>query len=1136
MKKNYDSGHFLCARQKILLAMKMTAILILGVFMQVSAAVYSQNTRLNINMQDVSLKTIFQEIKKQSGYSFIYNEKAISKLDKMNLNIKNGELKSVLDYCLSNTTLGYDINKNVIVIISKSLDKKDKKAKSIVVKGTVKDEKGNSLPGVSVVVKGTSLGVSTNVKGEYSIEFPKSDKTVLVFSFIGMETQEIKVGKENKIDVTLKEKASSLDEVVVTGIFERKASSYTGSTVTVTQEQLKKVGNSNLFQALKNLDPSMVVLDNFEMGSNPNAMPDIHIRGTSTLQGNGSDLNLKGNYQKSPNQPLFILDGFEASVEKIFDLDMDRVRSVTILKDAAAKAIYGSKAANGVVVVETKKLLANETRVTYRANLDVQMPDLTSYDLTNSLEKLEAERIDGMYIPSRNDAEEYIRLQQLYNYRKKLALEGLDTDWMSKPLQTGIGQKHSISVEMGTQELKMLADFSYKKSEGVMIGSSRENISGTMLTSYRLKNIRFRNSMSVNSNKSENSIYGTFYDYAKMNPYWRAVNTDGSIPFYAEIGSNGERYTNPLYNSTLNSKDESSYFSFTDNFYIEWTMTPGLKATARMGVEVKNSDADEFYPSGHTKFYNYYSVESKKRKGSYQVNNGKFNRLSGDLNINYSKEIGKSFFFSNLGFNISNSEYKETIHKVEGFPSQRMDNITFGRDYALNSRPTGVESISRSIGFLGVFSYMYDNRFLSDLTLRSNASSLFGADKRWAKFWSLGLGWNLHNEEFLKDSEFLKELKLRGSIGTSGNQNFNTNASISKYNYYLDSQYQGFVGSYLQNMANSDLQWESKFDYNIGFDMRYDKLTLKFDYYETYTKNNITDITLPSSTGFEMFKENLGEVKNSGFEVSTSYSLWSNKKSYMNIFFSVATNKNKIIELSDAMKSFNDAMDAQAADKSNNTPIHKYEDGKSNTAIWAVPSQGIDPSTGQEIYIDRNGNTTYEWNSEDMVVCGDKEPEFRGTFGIDTEFKGFGLSVTCRYLGGGQLYNSTLVNKVENVDMNYNVDKRVLTGRWTRPGQNAKFKKLGYYSKDTDGDNAYEQYKEVTRLTSRFVQDRNEIDIASISLSYTFNKALIKNLGMERLKLFFNMNDVYKFSSIKIERGTSFPFARTMSFSLLATF
>lgn len=1122
------------------LKMKLTLLFIFISLFTVNAnEIYSQKTWITLDVENISIEELFDKIEAKTDFRFAYKTEDVDLDSLVSVNAEKEEVPLIIERLFASSRTAFTIIGEQIILTAKKENKNLPRASLPEIKqdfqsevtGKITDEGGNPIPGVTIIIKGENTGVISDLDGNYSITVDPN--ATLIFSHIGFNTQEIPVEGRTEINIEMTPAIGVLSEVVITGIFERDAESFTGSAVTVTSEELKRRGNSNVFQALKNMLPSVVMMDNFALGSNPNALPELQIRGTSTFPGGESDLelNLKGNYIKDPNQPLFILNGFEASVEQIYDLDINRVESITVLKDAASKAIYGSRAANGVVVIETKRLAGDEVIVTYNASVDVEMPDLTSYNLTNALEKLRAEKLDGMYIPNSDDPMDLVKLQQLYNSRRKLALEGLDTDWMAKPLQTGIGQRHSVTAELGSEDLRVRGNISYRKITGVMKGSFRENVAGNLTASYRIDNLSFRNIISVNNNNSEESPYGKFSEYARMNPYWRAVNPDGTIPYYAEIGPNDERYVNPLYNSTLNSRIAAGYFNFTNNFYLEWNIMPELKLTTRVGIDIKKSDAQEFYPSGHTRFEDYVG-NRKMRKGSYQLNNGESSYLSGDINLQYSNTFGKHFVFGNAGFNISEKQYQEFIHLAEGFPSDRMDNIIFARGYALGSRPIGIEGITRDIGFLVVGSYMYDSRFLTDITLRTSASSQFGADKRWAEFWSLGLGWNLHNESFFP-GDVVERLKIRGSMGSTGNQNFSTNASVATYSYYLESLYQGFPGSYLLNMANSGLQWQSKFDYNIGFDAEIQNLSMRFDYYESYTENLITDITIPYSTGFNLVKENLGKVKNSGFEVNASYLVWANERDFFNIHAGVATNENVIINLSDAMEAFNEKQNEIAADTENNEPVLKYKDGMSMNAIWAVRSLGIDPATGREIYLDRNGNTTYNWNAEDMVVVGNSSPSYRGNFGFSGEFNGIGLSVTARYLGGGQLYNQTLVNKVENVDMNYNVDRRVLTGRWLYQGQQTNFKGLRIF--DYDSGN-YISVDEKTRPTSRFVQDRNELDIAAVNLYYDFNQNLLDNFGLQRLRVSFNMNELYKFSTIRIERGTQYPFARTMSFSLMATF
>lgn len=393
------------------------------------------------------------------------------------------------------------------------------------------------------------------------------------------------------------------------------------------------------------------------------------------------------------------------------------------------------------------------------------------------------------------------------------------------------------------------------------------------------------------------------------------------------------------------------------------------------------------------------------------------------------------------------------------------------------------------------------------------------------------MAWNLHNEPFLRNQKLLKQFKIRATAGLTGNQSYDTNEAVATYLYYTDATYHGQTGSYLSKMPNPALKWEQRMEYNVGADIMIHRATIAFDYYNAVTENMLTKVSIPTSAGFDEVKDNLGKVRNRGIEAKLSYTLWQGKQGYATVFGSIAYNKNIIISLSESLKAYNEKMLALAQDKSNSSPVLIYQDGMPMNAIWAVPSLGIDPTTGMEIYVKKDGTLTYEYDSSDMVAAGVSAPEYKGNFGFAFEYKGIGLSATCTFLGGGQRYNETLVNKVENVDIHYNVDRRVLYGRWQYPGQNAMFKKLGSYT-DADGN----QHDEKTRATTRFVQDDNSLTFSSLNVYYEFNPKLISKLRLKRLRLAFYMNNIATLSSIRIERGTLYPFARSMSFQLTGTF
>lgn len=1092
-----------------------------------NAAYLTTDKPVTISVKDMPLKEILYEISNQTGIGFMYRggtDEVFS--TKLSLSVSNERVESALTTLFNGTNFTFNINGETITILYQ------KKAEKKIIKGKVKDDRGSNMGGVYVYIKGTKKGTVTNDLGDFNLEIDV-ENPVLVFSYVGMITQELIYSGQKDINIVLKEAALDIDQVVVTGIFTRRAESFTGSSQSFTKGNIEKIGNQNLFQSLKNLDPSLFILDNFQNGSNPNALPDIQLRGISTFPREDIAIN-----QAGVNMPLFILDGFEARPERIFDMDMNRIERITILKDASAKAIYGSKAANGVIVIETKRFSGEKARVTYSANLDLEMPDLTSYNLTNSIEKLQVEVYEDVYRPL--GADSFVKIQELYNKRLKLALEGLDTYWLSKPLKVGVRQKHAVSFELGEKNLRAVVDLAFNDSKGVMKGSTRSTVSGDVNLSYVVDKVTFRNIMSFSSNKNSDSPYGSFDQYAKMNPYWRATDADGNVLRYVEEIENQNPIPNPMYDAVLNTKLTRSYINFTNNLYAEVDLSNDLKITTRIGVDVKRSGSDTYYPVQHSRFINY-SQDDYLRRGSYDIGYESSSDISGDLNLQYNKITGVHTIFANAGTNLRENKYNYLLYRTEGFPSDRLENVIFARQYAANSKPNGYSSIAREFGLLAVGGYTFDNRYVTDFTVRANASSLFGSESLWATFWSFGLGWNLHREKFMKDINKLTNLKIRGSVGTSGNQNFVNNGSVSYYSYVTDRYYDSQIGVLLKSMANPNLQWEKSIDYNIGMDLNYGRFSFNLDFYRRITHDLVADIDIVPSIGFDTVKDNLGEILNKGVEAKFSYTVLRTDNAFININGAIASNDNRITKISDQMRQFNDRQNSLASDPRYNKPVLRYIDGMPLNAIWAVRSLGIDPSTGDEMYIDRNGVPTYTWNASDMVMAGVSTPKFNGILGLTGESRGLGFNIVLRFLGGGQIYNQTLVDRVENIDPIYNVDKRVLSGRWKTEGQQALFKRLGSVYVPEDALQSALGYTEgtvkaATQATTRFVQDRNELTLSSISVYYEFKEKTVKKARLSRLRVGAYMNDAHTFSTVGIERGTFYPFARTLTFNLIATF
>lgn len=567
-----------------------------------AAAMPPADTPVTINVKQVAAEAVIKQIQKQSGLNIVYTTALARNWPKITLQVKNRPAIEVLEQVANLVGCTCTINGNIATLSSEvpmtHLANVQENRNLII--GSVEDSNGQPLPGVTIRTDDpTIIGVSDE-RGRFSIAIPNGKKiSNVTFSLLGLQSQTVRfTGRQ--LNIVLHDEARQIDDVVVTGLFNYRSKSFTGSAQTYTGDELKNISNGNLLKSLATLDPAFVMEDNVLNGSNPNAFNDI------TIHGNASFSGLQGDYSGNPNEPLFVVDGFESTREQVFDLDMNRVKSVTILKDAAAKAIYGSKAANGVVVVETKEPETGRLRVTYTGDLNIEAPDLSSYDLANAAEKLQVELDAGRYTAVAPYYQQMLKEQ--YNEIQKKIIKGYDTDWLAQPVRTGVGQKHTLYMEGGDERMRYSANASYNGIEGVMKGSGRHTFSGNVKLQYRYKTLLFRNSLTVTQNKADDSPYGTFSDYAKVNPYDSPYDENGNLQKVlgeytaAGYGAAPLVYYNPLYNASLGTKNYSKYTEYTENLYIEWRPFHDLRLTGRIGYTHQNNRREDFYPGDHTRF------------------------------------------------------------------------------------------------------------------------------------------------------------------------------------------------------------------------------------------------------------------------------------------------------------------------------------------------------------------------------------------------------------------------------------------------------------------------------------------------------------------------------------------------------
>ena len=487
----------------------LLVIVVLCFFSLFSSQVSAQENRnISINKQNVPFEEIVREVETQTDYSFMYSTETVQSIGKVSVNVTNVSIKRLMDAVLIGKPCTYQIEGKVVIIKIKEQPVQDTiRQKAVKIKGVVTEADGLPLIGATVVVKGTSVGVVTNATGNFELEVP-ADHDLVVVSFIGKTSQEVRITGKTEINVVLQDDVQSIDQVVVTGIFNKSRESYTGAVKTISASDLKASGNRSILSQISNIDPSFNIADNIEFGSDPNQLPDITIRGRTSMDVNVRNLQEESSVKSTANLPLFIMDGFEVSLQRVMDMDDELVETITLLKDASATAMYGARGANGVVVITLKRPEAGKLRVSYRGSVNIEAPDFTSYNLMNAREKLDYEVAAGMLDDKYNPNNQ--NLMELYNRRLIEVERGVNTYWLKYPVKTGVGNRHSLRVDGGSDNFKYAIGLSYNNINGVMKGSSRNTLSGNLYFQYELKNLKFQNDLTISYNKNKNSPYGSF--------------------------------------------------------------------------------------------------------------------------------------------------------------------------------------------------------------------------------------------------------------------------------------------------------------------------------------------------------------------------------------------------------------------------------------------------------------------------------------------------------------------------------------------------------------------------------------------------------------------------------------------------
>lgn len=987
--------------------------------------------------------------------------------------------------------------------------------RGVTIYGVVVDKKtAEPLIGASVAVwKGDKMvtGVSTDIEGAFRL-VSEMEEFELRISYIGYKELVIasKSRKFEAMRIELEEESNTLSDVVITGFVSKNKETFTGSATEITGMELRQVSGTNLIGALSALTPGMAMVQNTSQGSNPNHTPELVLRGMSSFSNSGQQVN----------QPTIILDGTEITMQDLYDLDINEVEKITVLKDASATALYGSKAANGVIVISRKPILESTVRVQYNFTGNLQFPVLGDYNVLSASEKLEYEYLAGLYdakgeINSETGLPLQYEYDELYNKRYKQIAAGQNSDWLSQPARTAFSHDHSLRVYGGASNLRYELTGRLGDTRGVMKDDYRKRYNIGFKLDYYIGTFTLSNRTTYQEIKVQNSPYGSFSQYVGMNPYDRIYNEDGTLNTNLAWDLN-----NPLYEATLGSFSRSGERVLSNSTDFRWDISKMFLLTGHFNVSSDSGSSDVFTSPNSLA---YKDVTDLTKKGQYTKGTSSGISYNGNVVGTFNKFFkDESLVSLSAGWEINYAKSSGETTQAVGFFNDHLSYIGNAVGYPASGKPYGSQAETADVGFFTTGNFSWRNRYFVDATWRTTGSSQFGENNRYGHFWSGGLGWNIMNEGFMKRvKKNFDVFKVRGSAGYTGKVSFSPFQALTMYQYSNEYEYKNGIGAIPITIGNIDLTWERTFTYNVGLDLSMFDRRLNFtvDAYIRKTTDLLLDKAMAPSTGVTTAKSNLGEMENRGIEFQLDGYVFRTNDFYWRLATTGYMNRNKITKIDKALEEINKNNQENAY--TSLAPLPQYAEGESVTALKLVRSAGIDPATGKEIYIKRNGEYTFKYDPADKVLIGDTEPAYTGTFSTNVFWKGFSVYAMFNFRMGAWVYNTTRVSKVEGSDPRSNADKRVFDDRWKGPGDHAIYKDIADSSRPEQ--------------TTRFAEKENTLSLGSLNLSYEFSDNVCKKIKVRNLRTGINFTDILRLSTVKIERGTDYLYSQGFEFYLNVT-
>jgi TonB-linked SusC/RagA family outer membrane protein len=1098
-----------------LMVVKLLLVFVLTTIFQVNAATYGQNVTLNV--KNASLKEVLDVLRKQTGYHFLYRTEMLNQTRQLSISVTNEPLTKVLEKCFDGQPLTYSINEKTIVLRERPVSLKQNVQQTRIT-GTVTDATGLPMPGVGIKVKGTTTTSVTDANGKYVINAGGS--STLVFSYVGYAEQEVAANGRATINVTLVESEAELSEVVVIGYGTVRRKDLTGSVASVKGADIKSQGVSDITRSLQGKMPGVSIES---AGGDPGAGTRILIRGVGTL-GNAT--------------PLYIVDGVQ--VASINNLNQTDIESVDVLKDASAAAIYGSRAANGVVLVTTKSGKSGAPVVQLTANVGVQSKS-SSVDVLNAQE----------WATVHNQAHANAGLTPLELASNPAAL-GEGTDWQDAIFRSAPVQQYNLLVSGGSESSKYSVSGGYNDQQGIVdvTGYKRYNLRvKTETTKGRLK---FGETILLSREKFVTMPAGwggqggnPVGSAIKMIPAFKIYNPD-ALGGYDGASGSVVNIANPVAQLYLNDINRENT-SILANAFGELKIIEGLKYRLNLGyTNVFNSNYD---------YYKRYQVGGLFSHPTNDISLGKDQNvlLLLENTLSYDKVFGKHSVQALAGYTYQSNNYNYTSTARTDLPDG-IDQIDAGAGIATNS---GNRVENNLISVLGRVIYSYDDRYLLTASFRRDGSSRFGANNRYGNFPSVAVGWNIMNEDFFEPLEkTFSNLKLRASYGVLGNQeigDYQYSAAVaSNINYVVGANQQRWFGSIQTAFASPNIKWETTKTSNFGIDAGFfgNKLNLTADYFVKKTTDVLLNVPIPGSAGSVSNPVvNAGTLRNNGVELGLSYGNTTGKLSY-NVFGSISAVRNKVIELGTGSQQIFGGQPNHHGATSTLT-----EAGGSIGSFYLIQALGIfnsqaeidayakdgqliqpNAAPGDVKFFDKNGDG--QINNLDRVNLGSPFPDFEYGLGINASMHNFDLALFFQGSQGNKIYNG-LAQDLQSTNLQMNYAKSTLNA-WT-PSNQSNIPRVTANDPNLN-----------SQTSSRFLEDGSYFRMKTVQLGYTLKDDFAKKLRISSFRTYVSADNIFTITNYTgfnpdlgrtgsiFDRGVdyghvAYPLARTISLGIQLT-